>query len=383
MSPIRSRLSLVSALALAVLSAQALSTPALAQTSSTKPSINYADAASEVTQDIQKRFYLPEQGLYAHSVKDRSPDFMWGNGITFSALVAAARHDPKTYEPILARFFTAMNRYWDSKVKIRGYEPVPTRGNGNDKYYDDNQWMVITFVEAFELTRDERYRARAIETNRFSLSGWDEELGGGIWWHEGHKDGSKNTCSNAPAAVACLVLGKTQAGDEAKENIEWARRIVEWTVEHLEGPDGLFGDNIKVDSGRVNRGQLTYNTALMLRAYIGLYRATGEQVWLDKARRVAKNAEWFLSDRTGAYRDEFKWSHLMVEADLEMYRLTNESYLYDRARRNADFMYAKWKEAPPEELINLSSIARTLWLMADLETEVGQTFWERVDRGGK
>jgi hypothetical protein len=378
MSPFSSLVSLASALVLA-----ALSMPSLGQTPSTQSSISYADAAREVTADIQKRFYLSERGLYAHSVKDRSPDFMWGNGVTFSALVAAARHDPKTYGPIMARFFTSMNRYWDTKVKIPGYEPVPTRGNGNDKYYDDNQWMVITFVEAFELTGEERYRARAVETNRFSLSGWDDQLGGGIWWHEGHKDGSKNTCSNAPAAVACLVLAKTQTGDEAKENVEWARRIVEWTVKHLEADDGLFGDAIKVDSGHVNKGRLTYNTALMLRAYIGLYRATGEQAWLDKAKRVAKNSDWFLSDKTGAYRDELKWSHLMVEADLEMYRLTNESYLYDRARRNADYMYAKWKDEPPEELINLSSIARTLWLMADMETEVGQKFWERVDRGGK
>ena len=65
------------------------------------------------------------------------------------------------------------------KSKIPGYEPAPTRGNGNDKYYDDNAWLVITFLEAYETTRDPRYLTRADETLKFVLSGWDEKGGGG------------------------------------------------------------------------------------------------------------------------------------------------------------------------------------------------------------
>lgn len=358
-----------------------LSTTLPAEPPATRPATEYHTAAREVMEYMQANLYQPETGLYSEALGKRNPDMMWGNGITFSALVAAARHDPQAYGPLLSQFFKELDRYWDAKVKIPGYEPAPTRGNGNDKYYDDNQWMVLAFMEAYELTGDARYRDRALETLRFSLSGWDEELGGGIWWHEGHKDESKNTCSNAPAAVACLVVARTQSGKDARENVEWARRIVNWTIRHLEAEDGLFGDSIKVQTLKVNRDRLTYNTALMIRAYIGLYRATGEQVWLDKAKRAAKNSDWFLSKETGAYRDAVKWSHLMVEADLEMYRLTKEPYLLERARRNADHMYATWKAKKPEEMIDHSSIARTLWLMADMESEAGQKFWERVDAG--
>ena len=71
---------------------------------------------------------------------------------------------------------------------------------------------MITFLEAYETNRDPRYLTRADETLKFVLSGWDEESGGGIWWHQGHKDGTKNACSNGPAAVGCLRLAKFREG---------------------------------------------------------------------------------------------------------------------------------------------------------------------------
>ncbi len=155
---------------------------------------------------------------------------MWGNGVMFSALVGAARHEPGRYRPVMEKFFDAMDGYWDSKVKIPGYEPGQTSGNGNDKYYDDNAWMVLTFLEAYELTHRPHYLKRAAETLDFVLSGWDDAGGGGIWWHEQHKGGGKNTCANAPAAVGCLWLAKLRDARAAAPLNDKAQAIVTWTV---------------------------------------------------------------------------------------------------------------------------------------------------------
>ena len=341
-----------------------------------EPSANL-QRASEVSQYIQQTFWDERTGLYKRSTRDAAPDFMWPNGVVFSSLVAASRHAPQAYRPILDRFFTAMNGYWDAKVKVPGYEPCPTRGGGRDKYYDDNAWMVIAFLEAYEVTQDRKYLVRAEETLTFVLSGWDEELGGGIWWHEAHKDGTKNTCSNAPAAVGCLRLAKFQSPEQY---VDWATKIVRWTRENLQDKDGLFEDRKVVATGAIKRGKLTYNTALMIRALLGLHRQTGKSEFLEEAQRVGKAGDWFLGRGTGAYRDDVKWSHLMVEADLELFRATHEDYLRQRALRNAEHHYAVWKKEHPKELMPNASIARLLWLMADAETPVGKAFWEQADR---
>jgi len=362
------------------------------QAASTKAT-SFPDAAKTVTASIQKAFYNEKTGLYAQTLDNREPEFMWGNGIMFSALVAAARHEPGVYRPLMDRFFGAMDRYWDAKAKVPGYEPSPTAGNGSDKYYDDNQWMVITFMEAYELTRDVKYLDRAAATLAFSLSGWDDVLGGGIWWHEGKKGGAKNTCANAPAAVAALAVGRYR---ESKENVQWAHKLVKWTSEQLQDKDGLFLDNKRAADGQVDRRKFTYNTALMLRANLGLYRVraaaekAGERElaegaaaesarYLAEARRIGAACEAFVKKETGAYGDEMKFTHLLVEADLELYRATGDAAILARARRNGEVAWARWQAAPPRELIEQAGIARMLWLLADAETEVGRKFWAKMD----
>ena len=340
---------------------------------------NYNAAAHDVMNHIQEVFYLPKDGLYARSLSDRHPDFMWGNGIMFSALLGAARNDPQTYAPLVPRFFQAMNRYWDTKAPIPSYEPAPTNGNGHDKYYDDNAWMVLACLEAYDMTHDPRYSSRAQQTLTFVLSGWDDTLGGGIWWHEKHKSDSKNTCANAPAAVGCLWMAAYLPPEKAKASIDMARKIVDWTETTFEEKDGLYADSVSAATGKMNRDRLTYNTALMIRAFLGLANALHDTTYLEKADRAAAASDWFLDPHTHAYRDPAKWSHLLVEADLEMYRATKQEYLLKRAMDNADYEYAMWKQHPSDELIDNASVARTLWLMADVQSETGRAFWVHVD----
>ncbi|MEX0938997.1 MAG: glycoside hydrolase family 76 protein [Pirellulales bacterium] len=339
----------------------------------------HAGRASEVTAHIQQTFYSPRSGFYRFSVDERRPAYMWGCGIMFSTLAGAARHEPDQYRPLLGQYFAALDRYWDDAVDIPGYEPLPTRGGGNDKYYDDNAWMVLTFLEAYEMTGEDRYLNRADETLKFVLSGEDDRLGGGIWWHEEHKDGTKNTCSCAPAAIGCLRLANFREGDEAQALIDRAERLVDWTVENLQTPEGLFDDRIVVETGEVKRGTLTYNSGLMIRAMLGLYRAKGDPARLEEAKRIAAACNRLVRRRTGVYRDPPRWSHLLVEADLELYRTTKEPYLLARAKANAEYVYDRWKNNPPDDLMANASVTRMLWLLADTETEVGREFWERSD----
>ena len=339
----------------------------------------HARQAAEVMDYIQKNFWDRKTGLYATAIDNKSPDYIWGSGVMFSAVAGAARHDPK-YKPILRKFFEGMESYWDSRVKIPGYEPAPTGGGGNDKYYDDNAWMVLTFLEAYEMTGESRYLKRAGETLDFVMSGWDEEAGGGIWWHQTHKDGTKNTCVNGPAAVGCFRISKYSDPKTTEKRIAEGGKIVKWTTANLRADNGLFGDSLNVATGKKNNDQLTYNAALMIRAYLSLYALTGQDIYLNEAEVTGKAAGGLLGSDTGAYRDAIKWSHLMVEADFELFRWTGNDHYLKRAKANCDHHYAEWKKSPPPDLIANASLARELWLMADMESAAGREFWKKSDR---
>lgn len=331
--------------------------------------------ADEVMASIQKNFYNRKSSLYASKSGGKEPDTIWGCGVMFSALVGAARHD-KPYRRVMRDNFDALDAYWDRQAKIPGYEPARTQG-GNDKYYDDNAWMVLTFLEAHELTGESRYLKRAVETLEFVISGWDEEAGGGIWWHEQHKGGDKNTCVNAPAALGCFRVARLSKPDEAEEWNAWGDKLAVWTVKTLRGNNGLFGDAIKVATGKVNGGQLTYNSGLMLRVFLSLHARTGERYYLDEAIRMGKAADALANG--DVYRDPPKWTHLMVEADLELHRWTQDKRCLKRAIATTDAHYEQWKKSPDPNLIEQASLARELWLLVDHQTAVGKEFWKQAD----
>ncbi|MEK7952961.1 glycoside hydrolase family 76 protein [Luteolibacter soli] len=339
---------------------------------------SHLEQATEVMASIQKNFYDRKSGLYASKSGGKDPELIWGSGVMFSAVVGAARND-KQYRPVMRKFFDGLEGYWDLKVKIPGYEPGRTQG-GNDKYYDDNAWMVLTFLEAYELTGESRYLKRAEETLKFVTSGWDEELGGGIWWHEAHKGDGKNTCVNGPAALGCFRLARFEKDAEAAKWNAFGEKIMVWTVKTLQAPNGLFADSINVKTKEINHAQLTYNAGLPLRAFLSLYARTGERFYMDEALRMGKAANSLIDGSTSAYRDPIKWAHLMVEADLELYRATGDKSYHERAIKNAEYHYETWKKSPAPDLITQASLARELWLLVDHETPVGIEFWKKSDK---
>ena len=335
--------------------------------------------ALEVTRSMETLFLDPTSHLYNDIANSKNkPAAAWAVGVAFSADLGASRQQPAIYKPILWNFFVSMDRYWDRKQPLGGYEPAPTSGNGHDKYFDDNEWIAITLVEGYETTGRREMLDHASAVVNFVQSGWDDALGGGIWWHEQHKGNGKNTCANGPAAVAFLRLARNSPTPKAAQLVKFAQRTVDWTVKNLQNDDGRFADAITTD-GQVHRGALTYNTALMIRAELLLYRTTGNQADLDAAERMEQAADAFVDRKTGRFRDKVRWSHLLVEADLAMYRQDKNPRWPARARAAVDAEYAAWKAAPSDQLLDVASLARELWLLNESHTTAGISFWTKAD----
>lgn len=341
---------------------------------------NYRAKAESQTQWIQSNLYDEKAGLYRASFpvdpKGLPYEVMWGNGVQFSALVGATRYDPAKYRPILDAFARGMEKYWDDAAPIPGYDAWFASRDNDDKYYDDNQWLTLGYAEAYRVTRDPKYLQWAKKTHRFALSGLDDKLGGGIYWYQNKKE-SKNTCSNAPAAAGALAL--YALGDRAE--LAQAKSLVDWTTQKLQDPaDGLFWDNIKLD-GKIEKTKWTYNTALMIRSNLGLWRASKQGKYLQEARRQSDSSlKYWIDAQTGGFKDDAKFNHLLSEALLETYAATRDIKYLNAVRRDADFAYRSvrdpaggywnsWKKKPHaaderKTLIENASVARLFWLLA-------------------
>jgi uncharacterized protein YyaL (SSP411 family) len=281
----------------------------------------------ETMDHIRTDYFIPDRKLYADEWKrdgtnNHNPAFMWGCGVMLPALVAGSRVDPKKYIEQMRSYIQALEIYWaPGNYGVPGYDVLPGP-KSPDRYYDDNGWMCLALVDAFDITQNRAYLDKAQATYKFVLSGEDDKLGGGIYWHEQDKKG-KNTCSNAPAIVSALRLYQAT---QSPNYLADAKRLYSWTNAHLQDSDGLYWDNVRLD-GKVEQTKWTYNTALMLRANVLFHTVTRDTKYLKEAERVARAAEarWIKPD-TGAIADGGAFAHLLSEAFLALYTEDNDEH---------------------------------------------------------
>ena len=341
-----------------------------------------ADFGKETLTFIDSKYAMSD-GLYGDSATltegPKGPAFNWGVGVMLTALSAAAEYDP-TYKDRLRSFADAGRVYWNPEGPVAGYDVLPMP-KPVDRYYDDNEWMVMGLVETYEVLGDKKYLDWAQETLKYVYSGEDSKLGGGIYWRESDR-ASKNTCSNAPAVAATLaVYHQTKNSRQLRDAI----RLYGWTRKNLQDPkDHLMWDGMGLD-GKIGETKWSYNTALMIRSAADLFMCTKNPAYLQdvKQMQTASSKKWLVN---GRFADEGRFAHLLMESWIYQRKyapvpnpgqmasdtrafIEPLTFLHDSGRNAAGFYGKRFDRAPGEEqknfeLIDQASAARAYFKAA-------------------
>lgn len=212
--------------------------------------------------------------------------YLWPYSGVFSAasILYRVTENEKYLDIIDNKILPGLEEYYDTERHPFGYASYINRAPLSDRFYDDNVWIGIDFTDMFLATNKPTYLEKAEIVWNFVYSGFDNKLGGGIYWVEQSK-GSKHTCSNAPGAVFALKM-YTATNDPSF--LEKGKLLYNWTKEKLQDKeDHLYYDNIKLD-GTVEKNKYSYNSGQMLQAAVLLYKHTNEEQYLKDAQILAK-----------------------------------------------------------------------------------------------
>lgn len=172
-----------------------------------------------------------------------------------------------------------------------GYNPSEGRLFRQDKFYDDNAWIGLDFLQAYRLTGDKKYLEKARSVLTFLRQGLHAD--GGLYWKENEKRMSRNTCSNGPAIQ--LALGLYEISKEPAD-LAFARNLDKFTYSNLQSPEGLFYDNLG-DDGGLDKTIWSYNQGVMIGASVQFYQVSGDRAYLERSRKTALAAmAYFASD---------------------------------------------------------------------------------------
>lgn len=262
--------------------------------------------------------------------------YLWPTSGLFSGVNALLRAtgDAKYQEILHNVILPGLAYYYDATRQPACYQSYLAEAGESDRFYDDNIWLGIDFLESYSLTGEARYLKAAEEIRHFLESGRDSLLNDGIYWCE-QKKLSKNTCSNAPASVLALKLYQTTGNGIY---LKAGQELYHWTKDHLEDiEDGLYWDNIAL-SGEISRAKYAYNSGQMLQASTLLYQITHEPHYLKSAQRLAQACSDYFFEKKNKAGKEVRvlkngnvwFVAVMLRGFEELYRADgNRSYLDD------------------------------------------------------
>ena len=153
------------------------------------------------------------------------------------------------------------------------------------RFYDDNAWLGLVFVQAAQQATQAGYLEKAEEIAAFLRA--SQQADGGLLWEEGNAHPSYNTCTFGPSIELSLRLYQ-MTGEE--KHLEFAGQLTDIMESKMRRPDGLYLDNVQLETGQADHTLWSYNQGTPVGAHLLWYRITGEQAHLEKAKQTATAA---------------------------------------------------------------------------------------------
>ena len=162
-----------------------------------------------------------------------------------------------------------------------------------------------------------------------------------LYWKEDEKT-TKNTCSNGPGILIALQLYKIT---KQKSYLDTALVLYNWVNKNLQSPDGLYYDNIKIPSLKIDSAIYTYNTGTMLQAAALLYEITNDKKYLTQATRISIAAKKYFY-KNNRLPGNYWFNAVLLRGYVELYQIDHNKqqlqFFIDEAERI-------WKEERNEK----------------------------------
>ena len=284
------RLIRFSLLAVVYLSGCAVSSPRNRQSAPilTPLGVTYLQHSADAVQTLQG-WYAPSTGLYQTTG-------WWNSANAITVLVDYSRVSGSTqYNAILANTFATAQK---------------TNPGFINKYYDDEGWWALAWIDAYDLTHDKTYLSMAESIFADMAASWDDTCGGGIWWSK-DKD-YKNAIANELFFSAAAHLVNRTSGSTRRHYLDWSNREWKWfQASGMINAKSLVNDGLNNSRGRssgpvcTNNGRTTwtYNQGVVLGGLAELSSAKHDPTVEQAAQKIAMAAITQLVDDNGVLHD--------------------------------------------------------------------------------
>jgi hypothetical protein len=234
----------------------------------------------------------------------------------------------------------SIQAYYDPLAPAASYGSYIVKEKKDDRFYDDNQWIGIACLDAYERTKNEKYLQQGLLVYRFMMTGFDTISGGGLYWKE--KDNTtKNTCSNGPGVLVALQLYNATG---KKTYLDTAILLYNWTKKNLLSHEGVYYDNIKLPSRKIDKRAYTYNTGTMLQSSAMLYKITKEKKYLEHAEELAEGSLkfFFIKNR---FPGHYWFNVVLLRGYIDLYKVNGKRKFITAMEQDAEAIWQNERDS--------------------------------------
>lgn len=326
---------------------------------------------------IQKNFYDSASGYYKEVVSPKPNEnpysYLWPICAMYQAVHEIEKLEKGT--DLMNPMLRIIRDYYDPAPPIPGYASYIMKFNGGDRFYDDNQWIGITSMDAYSRNNEQVYLNLGKDIYAYMMTGFDTVLNGGLYWQE-NKKVSKNTCSNGPGIILALQLYQAT---KKKPYLDTALLLYNWMNATLKTPSGLFFDNMSVKDYKIGKAVFSYNTGTMLQSNLYLYECTGNKKYLQEATAIADSSLTFFYSN-GRFRDNYWFNAVLLRGYQHLLRYNNDTKYIKSFQKCLDHALATdrndlnlFGKDHPHDLVGqggmLEILARIAWLERKYRTK--------------
>jgi len=331
--------------------------------------------------DLINQYYKLSNGLYKENSPSQSGDPTYSYLWPYVGLVSgAATLNQIGYTVDIATLSDNYEKYFRTGANgnnIGGYGSS-TNGTtgGGTRFYDDNSIVGVSLMEAYNITKEQRFLDRSSLIVTFLKSGVDNLLGGAMWWNEDEKNianngnSNKPTCANGYATLFLLEYYLACPQAEKSSILNLAKSEYAWLKANLQDPSDKCYWNDMNSTGAINKTKWAYNSGVMIQNGVRLYRITGDQTYLNDAVATAQGSyDYFVKSRNNialTFPGNDPWFNtklLRGYIDLEPLYKNADSYIqvyynfinngYAKARTVQGFFFEDWTGASQNRYYSL------------------------------
>jgi len=252
----------------------------------TPAAVAYLQHSAEAVRTLQA-WYTPSTGLYQTTG-------WWNSANSITLLVDYTRvSGSMQYTSVFANTFTTAQK---------------TNPGFLNKYYDDEGWWALAWIDAYDLARDKNYLSMAESIFADMTGAWDTSCGGGIWWSKDRN--YKNAIANELFLSVAAHLANRTSGSTRRQYLNWAKREWKWfDASGMINAKNLVNDGLEkpavIGVGCTNNGRTTwtYNQGVILGGLVELSKADHDPGLRLVAQKLAAAGITQLADENEILHD--------------------------------------------------------------------------------